>query len=216
MSEYPSEQTTIIDLRSYAVRLWRHVVPAGIVAALAIAAGAVWTLLAPTTYNATTVLVAQVPAAATDADAVQQSTLLQALVAADLAVAKGNAEVIQTVLDKHSELDASSLSTRVELKQAGLLLQFSADGTSAQAAAQLANDYAEALSVVAEKNNHTRQPALAFGYAVVSPANEITAEPKSGKLPRAIISIALAAMAGIIAAAVLDARTQLRGSRQAS
>lgn len=212
VSEHQSEQTSIIDLRSYAIRLWRQVVPASIVAALVLVGGAAWTMLSPTSYTATAVLVAQVPAAATDADAVQQSTLLPALVAADLAVAKGNPEVIQAVLAKHSEIEAGTLSTRVELKQTGLLLQFSAEGESAEAAAALANDYAEALSVVAEKNNQYRQPALAFSYSAASPADAVTAEPKSGKLPRAIISVALAGLLAVVTAAALDVRARYRAS----
>jgi hypothetical protein len=204
-------ETTIIDLRGYVGRLLRHALPALVTPAILVIAGLVWTFTAPYSYESQVALVPNVPAVTSEAEATQQSALVEPLVASDLTVAKTNPDVFQEVLKKHPDLDHASLRTSVEIKQAGALtLVFKAKGNTPQEAAQLAEDYTSAFIRVADATKRDYQPPLSFTYTAATPADPAMVDQQSGRLPRIIITVAVAALGWVITAAALDARAQRR------
>ena len=107
------EETPILDLTTYVRRLFQQFLPALVPAALILVAGAVWTLTAPASWEARSAVVAEIPAAATEADATQQGAMLAPLVASDLAVAESSFDVASRIVAKHPEIQVTQLKSLV-------------------------------------------------------------------------------------------------------
>ena len=207
------EETPILDLTTYVRRLFQQFLPALVPAALILVAGAVWTLTAPASWEARSAVVAEIPAAATEADATQQGAMLAPLVASDLAVAESSFDVASRIVAKHPEIQVTQLKSLVKVRTAGLGLQFSATAGDAATAAALANDYAVAFTEVLNEQHSASQAALRFTYRQSVVADQKLAIVQSGKLPRAVVTVGLAGLTWVAAAVLLDLRAQRRNRR---
>ncbi|MDO5083884.1 hypothetical protein EII34_08900 [Arachnia propionica] len=210
------EETPILDLTTYVKRLFQQFLSALIPAVLVLVAGAVWTLTAPSSWEARSAVVAKIPTASTEADATQQGAMLAPMVASDLLVAENSFDVASRVIAKHPEIQPTQLKSMVKVRSAGLGLQFNATAGDAASAAALANDYAVAFTEVLNEQHATSQEALRFTYRQSVVADPKLAAVQSGKLPRVVITVGLAGLTWVAAAVLLDLRAQRRSRRQSS
>lgn len=205
-----TEPTPLVDLSSYAVRLlrqWLIALPAALVVGVL---GLIWTFTIAPSFEAKSTLFVQLPQVQSEAEATQQSNFAAQLAAADLVIGQNSPEIAGLVVAKHPDLDASSWQQRVLLESGGLVLTVKATDATAEGAVALANDTAEAFTTVMTRLKSEAQPALAFDYTVGAPASVELVDPVSGKLPRLIITVALAGVAWVLAMVVFDARRQRR------
>lgn len=206
------EQTSIIDLRTYAVRLLKQATRALPAAVIVMAIGLAWTFLVPASYESSAAVMVEVPAVETEAEATQQSALFSQLVEAHRDVVGESPEFAAKMAENHPDLDPTMLRETVSIRSAGsfLLLKFIASGETDEEVSELANDAAAAFVEVADELKESAPPPLKLDYRLASSADPELAEIQSGKLPRLIITMALTGLAWLLMAAVLDARAQRR------
>lgn len=203
-----SDQTRIVDLSTYTVRLLRQWLWALPVALIALALGLAWTFTVPPSYEAKATLFVQLPKVQTEAEATQQSIFAAQLAAADLTIAQNSPQIAERVTAKHPGLDASSVRQAVTFESRALVVTVTATGATPETAVALANDTAEAFIQVMGELKTDAQPVLAFSYKIGAPASPGLANPVSGKLPRMIITVAATLVVWTLAMSVLDARAQ--------
>lgn len=203
-----SDQTRIVDLSTYAVRLlrqWLRALPAALVVGIL---GLVWSLLVPPSYEATAALFVQLPRVQSEAEATQQSIFASQLAAADLTITQNSPQIAELVTAKHPDLDARSLRDTVTFQSKGLALTVTAAGETPEEAVALANDTAEAFTTVMGDLKSDAQPVLAFNYQLGAPASLDLTDTVSGKMPRLIITLAATVVVWILTMVILDGRTQ--------